>query len=468
MPNIRVATWNVEHLSDFKLMAPGAATSIGQVIADLQPDVVVLLEVTNSSAIQVMTAISAAVNAASGGGNNYTGWLVSYRTGNEAYGLLIRDLNVVRPIVVGGGAIGAGTAADPALVNLDQTQFVTWPHNNFANTAYPAPAPVGNRPRLPLTDVYATSPPRGRNRQLFAGQTMQGGGYALGRGFRMPALILLNIGGNYLLPILVCHLGAVRSGANPLARAQFGQFKLTHIAQMYSAPTTLLNQGSLWVDNVAWQVRNIVVTGDFNIDFLQNATVGNALATGNNFALSRLSPTLPNAGSNAPPAAGPPVVAPPGAPPANNPAGRIWTAVPNMALRTAITQVGTMLHKYDAAVVPANTAALVGACFDNFFYGGPDLTAHQVVLGAGTDAGLAQNFATNIVRGSVAGAANAYNVSGAWAHYTALGGVHHVAAAPNLANTAALPPPPLDPNSALIGARLISDHLPVVVQFNLP
>ncbi len=68
------------------------------------------------------------------GGNrtDYTAWLMSYPSGGECYGVLIRDLNAVRPIVVNGGPTGDDGQGpnDPynaALTNLDRNDFMTWP-----------------------------------------------------------------------------------------------------------------------------------------------------------------------------------------------------------------------------------------------------------------------------------------------------------------------------------------------------
>ena len=440
------------------------------------PDIVLILEISMGSAQAVMTQVSAAASAASvalgGNANDYTGWLLSYDTGGECYGVLIRDLNQVRPIHVTGGPTGAdGYGAAAALSNLDQNQFATWP-NTFgalANAYIGLPAPAA-RPRLPLTDVYASNPPAGRKRAFFAGRQLGAGGYALGNGFRMPCLAMFEvIGGggpapSHLLPILACHLGAVRGGANALARGQISQYKDTHIAQKFQAG------GYIDLNNAAFAVQELIVTGDFNVDFLQNAAAGTAMQTGNHAALVTLTPTVQLAatGSTLPAAApgvpgGVPMV-PFAVPPGGWPAGPIHTAIPNLALRTANTAQGTILVHYVFGVAPANTIALRDANFDNFFYGGTELSANTVLLGPNSnpvvanDACFIHDVPAQIVL-PAAVAAGTLNVSGAWLHHL-LAGTRNAASAPALNGGFGA----LAVNDRLIGARFISDHLPVVMR----
>src|SRR6266404_588754 len=105
MPNIRVMNWNIERLSVLKTGIAGMAANFGKIIVQSQADIVILLEVTAGTGPAAMTAISNAANAAAaiaagGAVNDYTGWLLSHRTGGECYGVLIRNLNQIRPVVV--------------------------------------------------------------------------------------------------------------------------------------------------------------------------------------------------------------------------------------------------------------------------------------------------------------------------------------------------------------------------------
>lgn len=500
MPNIRMMNWNIEKFSGAKAGIPGMVNNIARVIFDSQADIVLILELTSGTGPAALALVSAAVNALAGG-NNYTGWFISNPTGGDIYGVLIRDLNAVRPIqIVPGVGAPTGTQADP-LNNLDLNNFTTWPGpfigGGAVANAYPVAAPA-MRPRMLLTDVYA-SPQRARHakkKRRFAGRSLADGGYAMGMGFRMPCLAIFEIldgAGNatYVVPILMCHLGAVRGGANPLARGQIKQYKETHIAQKFQNPPALAMPFDSYIqlNNAAESIQELVITGDFNVNFRQQAPPrpANALRTGNRSALNRLTPTSFQGGSGGPAAlpgaAGPvPMVPFVGV---GNPDGPDYTTIPNLALKAAVTEQGTIYITYTIGVVPANVAALRGACFDNFFFGGTQLSATFQTLTPGPPADACQviDLAAQIVQAGGGGAGaldvsaihGSYSADMAWhiANAMALGlpvppppHYHYAYLAPNLAAGAAAAV--LTTNDRLIGARFISDHLPTVVQFNLP
>ena len=355
---------------------------------------------------------------------------------------------------------------------MRRNQFTTWP-NTFA--ALPVAGALPAAPRMPLVDVFASTPPVGRKRKRFAGGSLANGGYALGDGFRLPSLMMMSVraaaqgAAPHLIPILVCHLGAVRGGANPLARGQIAQYKDTDIAQRFNAG------GYIDLDGAAQAVQELVVTGDFNVDFLQN-TPGSA----DNAALTHLTPTQAGGTSLAPAAQpGAPGLPPPPVPFAMPlggwPDGPISTQIANLALRTAATTRGTMLL---VPVAPGGAAVppYAGACFDNFFYGGVLLAGQgimQLAPGLVNETCVIADVPGSVVRAPAAPPAP--NVGPLWTHYNGL---------PPLP-TGALPQkrqwaiwaPSLDPvfgggaitnEARLVGARLLSDHLPTLVEANLP
>ena len=158
------------------------------------------------------------------------------------------------------------------------------------------------------------------------------------------------------------------------------------------------------------------------------------------------------------------------------PAGPTFPSIPVLALRAAVTSQGTMLSEFNRdTLLPATSprhrappadydAAIRGACFDNIFFGGDVLpAAAQFPLG-GNDAGSIYNIAGQIVQNA---AVTPQNISVAAEHAAhLLEGTRDAASAPNLAAGAAAVA--LTNNDRLIGTRFISDHLPVIVQFNLP
>jgi len=286
--------------------------------------------------------------------------------------------------------------------------------------------------------------------------------------------VKINGAATHLVAVMACHLGAVRGGANPLARGQIEQYKDTHISQKFQNPPALAlpNNAYIVLNGAATAIQELIITGDFNVDFMQQNPPPpvNALRTGNRTALNRLTPTTVAGGSAgpaaAPGAAGPAPPAPIAVPPGGWPDGPVHTTVPNLAQKTAATTQGTILIDYAAGVVPPNLAALRGACFDNFFFGGTQLSLPAIyqVLTAPADACLVIDLPAQIVHG--AGGPGALNVSGAWLHHLVTG-TKNAANAPNL-NPGVWPWGGLTTNDRLIGARFISDHLPTVVQYNLP
>lgn len=470
MPNIRIMNWNIEQLSWNKIQIAGMADAIAATVVSQNVDILIILEVRLGQVTNTMNTLSAALNARAGD-NDYTAWFLSDRTGGEAYGFIIRDLDIVRPVEVTGGPTGASI---DLLSNLHKNTFAVWPSNDFAVTAYPIP---GGKPMMPLTDLYATKPPRGRIPAKFGGQQIGQGGYSLGRGFRLPCLAMFMVhsavaGATYLLPTISCHYAAVRGGRNHLAQGQTAQLKALHIAQLFNDNNITgggAESGYIDVDNAAENIQEIVFTGDYNMDFLQNNPAGNNVARTNHAAYSSLTPTIANGGSALPaalPAAAGAVPAVPFAGPF--PDGPVTTAIHNQALKAAATTQGTHLVEYDPLVIPPNTNALKDACFDNFIFGGTQLSATvQINFGVGNvDAADVVDVPANIVQPSGAMGAHDVELSGTAAAYL-LKGTKNAAAAPSLqafAGTA----PALTVNDRLIGARLVSDHLPVVVQYNLP
>ncbi|WP_345575128.1 hypothetical protein [Nonomuraea rosea] len=467
--------WNIEQLSAKKLNIAGLATAIARTIAVANVDIVLLLEVRLTNVNTAMTTLSKALNAAEPGaaGNNWRGYFLSWPTGRECYAALIRNLDLIRPVVVSSGPIG--TVAVP-LRDLRRNVFKLWPSANWAATAYPVAAA---RPALPLCDVFFTRT-RGVKRARFGGQTIANGGYALGYGFRLPALAMFWIhtaAGDYLVPFVVCHYAAIRGAKqrNVLGQGQVAQLNQLHIAQLFNDNPAGAGAGGYLdvLDAVpAHQpipVREVCFTGDFNLDFLNNLPNGGNVAQTNSRALDALTPTPQGGGSATPPAL-PGVF---GVPPALPYAGVLppppaAAQMPAQILRAAITTQGTIQRAYplpNPAPASPPPAPYASAAFDNFFYGGTRLTSAAVAYGTGAaDAGEVVNVPANIVQGAP-GAAGQIGLATVVAHYAALM-KKNAALAPNL--QAAPGRAALIADDRLIGARLLSDHFPVVLTFTCP
>lgn len=470
MPAVRVMNWNIEQLSDNKVHnVPGVADAIARTVVYQNVDLLILLEVKLTNVTGVMNTLSNAMNGHAGG-NDYLGWFLSEVTGGEYYGFIVRDLDQIRPLqLVQQPGRPTGTSQDP-LNNLKKNAWTTWPSANWGTSAYPV-APPAHRPRIPLTDVFATS--RGRGKRTFSGQPLGTTGYSLGRGYRLPCLALFQVHAaqTTTVPIVCCHYGATRGGSNPLARGQTSQMRLTHVAQLFRDSTAAKQSHYLTVNNHATRVQEILFTGDFNLDFLQNDSTANqgSIPFKIHEAYEALTPKDHGEGSAAPPPATPGPAAPVPPQPFNPPFadGPRFGNVDNQELRAAVTTQGTILKKYKPGTPYPTLASLRGAAFDNFFYGGTQLRNATINFGAGNiDSGEVVDVPSRIVKAGAAANLQDLDLSATCVHYM-VQGTKNAVAAPNLTNAPGFGPP-LTPRQRLIGARFVSDHLPVVIEFNSP
>lgn len=485
MPNVRFLNWNIRNLSQAKIAIPGMCTAIARTIWNLNPDVVGLFEVRSIGAQATMQQIATALNVLAGGAQ-YNTWHLSAVTSTEYYGFIVRDTTVVRPMTCAANPNapappGFGTAAAP-ITNLDGAVWNTWPDNLWAGAAA-----AGQGPTVPLVNTFfspAHDRAAKRSRANFAGRNVDDGGYSLGRGFRMPCLAMYHVhtgAGDYYFPIVCCHYAAVRSGRNHLGQSQVAQLRMLHIAQLFSwidaqnpAPA---ERGYMDVNGNAESVQELIFTGDFNIDFLQNLAGGTNLERTNHDALSALTPTQQQGGSVAPPAA-------PGALPGGGvpmvPFPLPWSAAPAVdtispqQLRAAVTRQATIFKRYPLPPKPpppppANPAATRTAAFDNFFYGGTRSATAGAAFGpapppGNLDSGDVIDMTARIGQPGGVLAANQIEVSGPAAFY---GGAHAANLAPNLQGVAGVAPP-LTLTDQWIGANLVSDHVPVVLEILCP
>jgi hypothetical protein len=505
MPNIRVMTWNIQDLSWTKMQINGMATAIARTVVAQNIDILVVVEVCKTDVASAMYHLAATLNAEAGGGHAYLPWFLSYETGTEHYAFFVKDLRMVRPLgfepnpnIPPGQSVPDGTAENP-LQNLQALRWRTWPDNDSWGHV---PTPLPLTPRIPLVNTYALLP---RDRTLsakhFRGQSHQYGGHAEKIGARLPCMALFKVrtaGNEYILPIICCHYAAVRDKLekNILAHSQVKHLPNLHIAQLYARldpnrnanpnqnpnanpnpnqPPPLVS-GYLDVDGAPTLVRNILFTGDFNIDFQvnSNAVGASELERLNYMAYRHLTPTPPGGGSAAP--AAQPGNAPNGAAPGVPFAFPLAQASPTsdlltqQQLRVAVTTDGTIFYGYDPnknLAVMQNTQALRAATLDNFFYGGAQVRNTVGAFGTnGVDAGQVIDFAANVAQPGAALAAGQIDLSGPAAHHAARG-TRNAALAPNLqANVNA--GQPLSVIDRWIGAGLVSDHLPVVLEFVCP
>lgn len=393
--------WNIERISDRKLAKAGMLDAITRTVVDQDIDILVLVELCGNTAL-AMNNLSNALNiragaVAGGAVNDYNHWYISKRTGNEYYGFIIKDSNLIRPLgfnvpayVPPQPGYNPGTEEDP-LTSLDVTRWTTWPDTfgNLAN-AYAPPAGIAAKPEMPLIDLYARMVSDPNRDARFYGQpnrrnNQAARGNAEGNGARLPCLALFMVHGaaDYLLPIIPCHYGASMEDVNPQALGQIGQLKALHISQLFddTLPAPGPNSHNITADGNPKQIREILFTGDYNVNFLDNdpARRTNSIKKRNSNALINITPTMEHGGSALPNVVLRPVNA-------GQIAKRQISNIGGQALKAAVTDQKTHLIAINWNTNPATLADTRSKAFDNFFYGGTQL--NQAVLNPGPVAAI--------------------------------------------------------------------------------
>jgi len=478
--------WNIQQLSWDKVQIPGMATAIARTIIGSNIDILVIVEVTKVNRDAILDTITNAINALQPLPRSY--WLTSRTTGGEHYGFIVRGINVIRPLQFARNPnaplrIPSDGSANAPFTDLHGLNWTTWPVPFPAPAPFPAPV----RPRMGLINTFVTpqNPRAGKIRKTdFGGQPTSHGGFAQGRGFRMPCLAIFVVrgpAGLTYLPIVVCHFAAIQGGRNFLAQQQVGQFAQLHISQLFSfwdVNTMVRSCGYLDIDGAAVAMTNLILTGDFNINFQLNNPHGGNVAKTNYKALSYLTPTLGLGGSAGPTATPGPAPAVPAVPFNAFPAAPEADEILAQELRAACTTEGTILRELPALVPPPPPPAapntlpppppsIRDGAIDNFFYGGNEVNTAVVGFGVGgVDSGEIINVPANLEQPGAGGAPPNIAVNALQAHYAArhskLG-----AYVPNLSGVNGVAPA-LTVNDRWIGARLVSDHLPVVIQIACP
>lgn len=513
--NLTIMNWNIEQLSNDKINISGMADAIARTVVSMNIDLLVILELRTKNVKSTMDHLTTALNnvwvkSAPGNDRNYyRAGFVSAPTGSEHYGFVIKDLNKIRPIVVEQEANDTVGLAENPLMNLDDVNFRTWP-DTFTNlpNAYSA---RDTKRYLPLTDIYAGAPPSGRNALNFYGQALSGkNGYSLGRGFRLPCLAMFELYTGVVIPIVACHFGAVRGGKNHLAGGQIKQLFCTHIAQKFNTGGTIkLNvtddDGDEDMDDdTGTVIEEIIFTGDYNVNFLR-AGQPNLVEEAEDYideddgddhtdddmpeddpnyetrVYASLSPATANSGSEEPdalPGQGAIMQDDEGLGGVPLPA-----ELPDLELKAANTSQGTILHHYHDDVTPTATWELSGACFDNFFFGGTELSANIIIdYGYNSiDACEVYDLPAQVIRPvssgtriqpgqiQLKGVSQYYwNKKGRrldpnTGQYVEVVGVKNARAAPSLQRSGNSST--LTMNDRLIGTRFVSDHLPTAIEF---
>jgi hypothetical protein len=278
MPTIRIMNWNIQNLgptkSGLKHSNYDIITAIGQLVVANQVDLLVLLEINTTSAGKakaVMQMLQAALNHYSeeaGFANGYETGLLSPNTGREFYGFFIRDTNVLRPLPLTGPVAATqydtlGGAFYPALAAAEFTKVDIPPGRNILDVRFPLLYP--DVKLRPASRTVAAWP-----------------------GPRAPCLGLFEVQGaapaNAYLPVFACHFAAAKNLATQQIRTLRFFSLLRGLApdpppsQPAYTPLSLQIRPAPNAPPAAHPMYQVVVTGDFNVDFFRSPKNYNPLA----------------------------------------------------------------------------------------------------------------------------------------------------------------------------------------------
>jgi hypothetical protein len=496
MHKLRIMNWNIEKLGKGRAGAidPNELSTLvnllARVIHRADVDIAVIVEIQTVSGNEVLQCLTRALNTVAGttkyscfmsepsgigqAKQKQQGGARPKHVAGERYGFIIKDLDEVRPLALKqvAGAPDIGTRTDPIRnlneqrliggVNVDVIQFETVP-GTFS--AHPVAYELGVWPaaRIPVVDLYVNpltksiNDPPGGDRDAGAGTA--GTQSQCIPTLRLPCLAMFRIKSDAgpIVALLVDHF---KSGQMALTKAQIRRLKALHVAQKLAAPVDAHHNAGVLVDHGIEDIENLIVLGDFNLDLLRASAGGSDV-------LSKAYGTITNRAGHSGTAtttrgAGGGRITPHADPPASD-------AVCSLELNAAVTTSGTIMHPLmnsgtsgwsDAAQAlegkkGSPLSSFMSACYDNFFFRGDALGTVSFLNGS--DAG--EVMAIPLWVGTAG--FEFFQL----AHERALRGcddpcspvVYQLAKSSDL-----------DDLGRLAAARWLSDHLPVIVEFDVP
>jgi hypothetical protein len=232
---------------------------IGQILQKIDFDILFIVELRkSSSASAVLKGICKTLNAINQ--HNYD-FYTSYATGLELYGVIIKnDPNIIPlfPKKSGNKPLGHYYSIN----NLDNFTFTPNQNNAYKEKGQPAKFPLIDLQNISIieeTDVMKNK----KNTKVWVNK---GPDSIYKNKFRKPCLVPFLIYGK-LIPFVVLHL---KSGQERGTKYQIHRIKGLHICQKYFP----IPNKDLDIDGTNYSVDNIVITGDFNLDFRRRTQNG--------------------------------------------------------------------------------------------------------------------------------------------------------------------------------------------------
>lgn len=474
MATLTVMSWNLQSFGEGRGNIEPLCESIAHIIVNGGIDLFIALELASKTGSRALASIARACQNIANAPDSYKYMQVSNATGNDMYGFLIRDLSVISfcsGIPCDGPNIPKGTLGDP-LGAMTQSTWTTYaPPQTRPNQVYSTA-----RPAL-LAEPFVKSSgsrPCNADKSTFGGQTVANGGLAQGGGTRLPTVTVFALNPQdqqtrSYIGIVALHSAAARSKGNTLGGQQLKQLSGLDICQSYGVQ----KQDDLEIDAVtaqeiyidgAWRaLSNLLVIGDFNLDFeytdptrKQNKTEKDARA-----AYAAMTPDrwkAPGQQSAQPGTVGTHMD---GAPPAQKDPKQVlflsnYTLPLQLkaAINTENTLLGTLADYDEIVANGGNPKTFTSYSIDNIFFGG--VQASSANRQQDGQYGTVGDLPNAILNGVVDITPLAIYYFGA-----------DVRSASQMSMFDDNPKPNLTDRDALIGSRLISDHLPICLQFTI-
>lgn len=261
--NVSVLTWNIQNYGKLKASLDDIVTAIAKTVNAYQPDLFVMLEVNttlNATAEFLLERMAVALFNQSGG--KYKVCMRSPNTGVEYYAFFVRDTAVTVPLV----PVVTGTTSRAGIIGKDG---FAWSSVTFL----PAQITV-NQPTLVDGVAPLLSPD-------FPAYSVRGRSLGIPDwpGVRLPSLGLFWVpgasGASRLLPIVACHFAANHNVAQRQIRNldTFSIFQGTGPADPSGrVPTTPLKvKVDLGGGAQSLPVPGWILTGDFNLNWMDPA-----------------------------------------------------------------------------------------------------------------------------------------------------------------------------------------------------
>lgn len=410
---IRIMNWNIEQFGTLKACMPDIMRAIAKIVVKNKIDIVCIVEVKTTkfaTAAQHLQTLSAAINQQAKLSRQpatyYKTYALSQGTGLEHYGFIIKDVGAIQPVTLPASMVWVGP--EPNHV-LEKQNFITRDTQGLVEGRFPLYRPDMTRGTNVTCDRWV--------------------------GVRYPCLALFYVTGaaEPYLPIFVCHFKANTNTATEQMRRIPYISLLNHIAHQ--------NPLSMQINGAHQQITKAIFTGDFNVHY----TTGGANSAYNPFVAIPIPHPVTPTPNRRPPA-----------------------PVDSLGFNMAITQEKTHLYRFHTFVKKSRsekrtTLDLRRNLYDNFFFGGHSATYPSAI----TLVGQSVVDVPKMFRGDV------LELKECLSYYAALDAKGlkdnpYQIRVKNYVNQLRSRYSTVNLEASLVGARLISDHLPVILEVQLP